>query len=251
MVCFFLRAKNNNQNSRGKEKMSATTHKTIRIGAAGPSGGGKSTFFGIIIAILRLFWGLRIKKINIDDYYKDHSSVPKWMRPFLNFDRIEAFDLSALLKDLRALAKGEKIQVRRYDFVTRKVSLLNEFINPNEYDVIFVEGHILFALLTEEQIQELFDITTFVTVPGFLCFTRRLFRDMAVRGRSFFSVSIQYLLTVHPAKKKLIDPSASKAQVQVHSGGYDVVAILEILCRIKEALELDGLTIRTTTPPQD
>lgn len=213
--------------------------KPLIIGGAGRSGAGKTTFINIAVYLLRLIWGLKVYVHHLDNYYRDRSDVPLWLRPFLNFDRDEAFDRNALREDLQAIREGRRFKKRVYNFTTREAKRTKEEVNPADYDIIFVEGHLLFSLLTEEEVKNFFDLTVFVTVPEVICLSRRLMRDIMTRGRSPMSVIVQYMLTVRPGNKRYVDPSIVKAKLKIHNGGYDLVALLELLCEIKERLNLN------------
>lgn len=200
------------------------------IGIAGPSGGGKTTFVKIVIFLLEILLNKKILLISLDDYYLDRSSTPPYLRWLINFDKLEALNTKKATEDIKNLKRGKKIKKAIYCFKTHTIIDYVD-INPDDYDVIFVEGHLLFG---DEQLMELFDTTTFVDVPQVICFLRRLIRDMRERGRNPISITFQYLTMVYPSWLKYIKPSKDKAKIKAVGGGYDPVAILELIAWIKK-----------------
>jgi len=81
---------------------------------------------------------------------------------------------------------------------------------------VIVEG--IFAL-HYEALRALYDFSIYVDCPEDLCFTRRLARDVAERGRTPESVKAQYEATAKPMARQFVQPSAQHASLRVDATG--------------------------------
>ncbi len=80
-------------------------------------------------------------------------------------------------------------------------------------------------VLNDSQLCELMDLKVFVDVPSDLRFIRRLDRDINERGRSFTSVTEQYLATVRPMHEKFVEPSKQNADIIIPGGVHNLQAV--------------------------
>lgn len=213
--------------------MSETTKSPVLLIAGGPSGGGKSTFVQIIRHLLYLIFKREVLVISTDHYYRDLSHLAPRARARVNFDSPDAMDFDLLLKHIQCMMRGEAFDRPTYDFKTHtRIGI--ERIDPKQSAVIVIEG--ILALHDDRIVTLAGKGTVYVDVPQIICFMRRLLRDRKMRGRSVWSITHQYLRTVLPGYRRYIEPSARKANIRVHSGGYNPLGILEAVRYIEEKL---------------
>ncbi len=113
------------------------------------------------------------------------------------------------------LAQGRSIDRPIYDFSAHtRVLGKGERIVPGS--VVIVEG--IFALHYDE-LRSHYDFSIYVECPEELCFTRRLARDVAERGRTPESVKAQYEATAKPMARQYVIPSAKHATLTVDATG--------------------------------
>jgi len=131
------------------------------------------------------------------------------------------------------LAQGHSIDRPIYDFAAHtRVLGQTEHITPGA--VVIVEG--IFALHYPE-LRALYDFSIYVDCPEELCFTRRLARDVAERGRSPESVKIQYEATAKPGARMFVMPSRKHASLTVDATGSLDWSVEQVL----QQLQTNGL----------
>lgn len=191
--------------------------KTTIIGIAGGTGSGKST----LTARLREQFGKNeVSVINHDSYYKRHDELPYEERCKLNYDHPDSFDTDLLVEHLKALRRGETVQVPVYDYTIHNRS--NKTVAVSPAPVIIVEGILIFA---SSELCDMMDLKVFVDTDADVRILRRIVRDVKSRGRTLDSVVTQYLTTVKPMHEQFVDPSKRKADLIVPEGGHNKVAL--------------------------
>jgi uridine kinase len=80
------------------------------------------------------------------------------------------------------------------------------------------------------------DIKLFIDTDSDVRILRRLDRDIADRGRSFESVSRQYLQSVRPMHLEFVEPSKRYADLIVPEGAENEVALDAVLARARAML---------------
>mgnify|MGYP001229785254 FL=1 len=181
---------------------------------------GKTT---IAKAIGRRLDDLKTVIISHDNYYHDLSSYPPEECKNYNFDHPSAIDAALLVEDVKAMLKGEAVNVPDYDFITHKRSegtLCVAFA-----DVIILEG--IFALYYQDLL-ELSDLKIFVDTDADIRLTRRLIRDTKDRGYDVEGVLDMYLDKVKPSHDAFIDPSKKNADIII-PGDRDFDKVLYML----------------------
>jgi len=199
------------------------------IGIAGGTGSGKTT---IANYILEKVGPDKICFLPHDAYYKDLSHLPWEERKLINFDHPDALETSLLIKHIKQLKAGKKIQLPSYDFKTH--TRIKETTPIKSQPIILIEGILTFA---EPELRKLFDVRIFVDTDPDIRFIRRLQRDINERGRTTQSVIRQYLETVRPMHLEFVEPSKRYASVIIPEGGYNTVALDLIVARIESMLE--------------
>jgi uridine kinase len=185
--------------------MTHTHNKPFVIGVAGGSGSGKSTVTREVLASIGPEMAAVVMQ---DDYYLDQTHLSFEERFKTNYDHPDAFDWPLMKQQVKALCRGEPIEMPVYDFTAHNRSSKTITVMPAP--VIVIEG--LFALY-DASLREMMSLKIFVDTAADVRFIRRLQRDIAERGRSVESVTKQYLDTVRPMHKQFIEPTKRHADV--------------------------------------
>ena len=197
------------------------------IGIAGGTGSGKSTFAQRLLAL----FPNDITVISYDNYYKPQDHLEFEERIKTNYDCPDALDTDLLVKHLRALQKGETVDVPNYDFKihTRKSEMTRLAPSP----VIIVDGILTFH---DARLREMFDIKIFTDADADERILRRLRRDVRERGRDIDGVISQYLGTVKPMHGIYVEPTKKYADIIIN-GGKNKTALDIVATRIAKRLE--------------
>ncbi len=175
------------------------------VGLAGPSSSGKTELSRRIVEKLP---GTPI--VSLDSYYRDLPGLPLEERAKSNFDCPEALEWQLLHAHLQALSQGLPFDEPTYDFAHHVRTSETRRIEPGRF--VIVEG--LFVLHWAE-LRALLDTKIFVKTAPEVCFSRRLARDVAERGRTAESVYRQYEATVRPGAEKYVYPTERHAGLVV------------------------------------
>jgi len=198
------------------------------IGICGGTGSGKTT---VANRILESVSNDEVVFLQQDSYYRNLDQLPLDYRNVVNFDHPDAIDNDLLIEHLRALKRGEAVELPLYDFKTH--SRREETLHVEPQPIIIIEGILIFA---EPRLLDEMDIKVYVDTPDDIRFIRRLRRDVAERGRTVESVIEQYLATVRPMHAQFVEPSKRNADVIIPEGGHNLVSIGLISGRIRERL---------------
>ncbi len=201
---------------------------SVIIGVAGGTCSGKTT---IARRILERVGAEHIAYIPHDAYYKDLGHLAPSERLKVNFDHPDALETSLLIEHLKALRKGNEVNIPVYDFTSHTRTQRTESVVPAP--IILVEGILIFV---EPALRELFDVKLFIDTDADIRLIRRLTRDLRERGRVFESVIDQYLMTVRPMHMEFVEPSKRYANVIIPEGGFNEVAIEMVAARIRGLL---------------
>lgn len=195
----------------------------ITIGIAGGTGSGKTT----ITRRLQQRFADSVSVIFHDNYYKAHNDISYEERSKLNYDCPDAFDTPLLIRDLKALRRGEAINCPIYDYTVHNRSEKTVLIKPAP--VVILEG---ILILQDPELRDLLDIKIFVDTDADVRILRRIVRDVRDRGRSLESVVNQYLTTVKPMHEMYVEPSKRFADIIIPEGGHNLVAMDMLIERI-------------------
>ncbi len=114
---------------------------------AGPSSAGKTTFTKRL-AIQMIVNGLRPRTISADDYFLPHSKTPRDKNGKLDFESINAVDISQLNDQLRNLLTGRMVTMPAFNFHTGRRNK-GKKMRLEQNDIILLEGiHCLNEKLT-------------------------------------------------------------------------------------------------------
>ncbi len=186
------------------------------IGISGGSGSGKTTIVRRIAEIVPDFTFLAQ-----DSYYRSAEYVDNENITAFNFDHPSAFDTELMVEHLRALRRGEAIDVPVYDFVHHRRSGQTVRVAPRP--LVIFEGIMVFV---HPAVRELLDLKLYVDTPDDIRFIRRLKRDIEERGRTVESVITQYLDMVRPGHQEFVEPTKAYADLIIPEGGSNEKALL-------------------------
>ena len=118
-----------------------------------------------------------------------------------------------------------------YDHATYSRRVLSDPLTPKP--VVLLEG---ILILAEEPLRRLMDIKLFIDTDADVRILRRLERDITARGRTFASVTRQYLDSVRPMHLEFVEPSKRYADLIIPEGAENLVALEAVVARIKAIL---------------
>lgn len=199
----------------------------LLIGIAGGTGSGKSTFADG----LKKMFPDEITIISYDNYYKpqDHLSMDERVKT--NYDCPDALDTDLLVKHLRELQSGERVEIPNYDFCVH--TRCSDFTAIQPTPVIIVDGILTFH---DERLREMFDIKIFADADADERILRRLRRDVTERGRDIDGVIRQYVETVKIMHGIYVEPTKKYADIMIN-GGKNKTALDIVASRIRHRLE--------------
>ncbi len=192
---------------------------TVIIGIAGGTGSGKTTLAGEI----RAHFGGNIPVISHDSYYRAQDELSAEERAKINYDEPDAFETELLTEHLRRLKSGETVHIPKYDYTRHTRAAETETVVP--CGVIILEGILIFS---DPDLLDLIDIKIYVDTEADIRILRRVKRDMAERGRSFDSITTQYLTTVRKMHERYVEPTKWNADIIIPNGTNPVA--LDMIC---------------------
>ena len=198
------------------------------LGVAGGTGSGKTS---VAESILAAVGRERLAFLSQDSYYRDVAWEDEAQLHAHNFDHPAAIDAPLLVTHLRALRRGEAVEVPVYDFVRHRRRGETARVEPRP--VVLVEGILLFV---EPAVRGLLDFKIYVDTDPDVRLVRRLRRDIAERGRTMEDVLRQYLETVRPMHLEFVEPSKRWADVIVPEGAENRVALEMVAARVEQLL---------------
>ena len=200
----------------------------VILGVAGGSGSGKST---VVRALVRSLGDDVASVIRHDWYYRDLVHLPLEQRSSVNFDHPDSLETELLVGHLRGLLAGDTIQAPTYDFSTHTRGEGTVTVRPTP--AIVLDG---ILVLAHAELREIMDLAVFVDTEPDIRLIRRLRRDTGERGRTSESVLEQYEKTVRPMHLEFVEPSRRYADLTIHEGGFNRVAVDLVTDRMRELL---------------
>lgn len=186
------------------------------VGICGASGSGKST----LAARIRDSLSCSCHVMGQDGYYRSFPELSFAERARTNYDEPSIFDYDEMLRDVQALARGEAITTKAYDYAQHLRADKPDLIAPP--DVLILEGIHMFR---DRRLCEMMVLKVFLQVDADICLLRRIRRDIKQRGRTIDNIAAQYLETVKPMYEKYISKYIDDADFPVMRGGKNRMAI--------------------------
>lgn len=188
----------------------------LTVGICGASGSGKST----LAARIRDSLSCSCHVMGQDGYYRSFPELSFAERARTNYDEPSIFDYDEMLRDVQALARGEAITTKAYDYAQHLRADKPDLIAPP--DVLILEGIHMFR---DRRLCEMMVLKVFLQVDADICLLRRIRRDIKQRGRTIDNIAAQYLETVKPMYEKYISKYIDDADFAVMRGGKNRMAI--------------------------
>ena len=201
----------------------------VVIGVAGGTGSGKST---LVKRLQEAFKNDDVATICHDFYYKAHPELSYEERTQLNYDHPDAFDTWLMVEHIKSLKEGKAVECPVYSFVEHNRT--NETLAVTPSKVIIVDGILIFE---NEELRNAMDIKVYVDTDADVRLARRILRDVRERGRSMESVISQYTTTVKPMHEQFVEPSKRYADVIIHEGGFNSVAVSMLIQNIRSIVD--------------
>lgn len=186
------------------------------VGICGASGSGKST----LAARIRDSLSCSCHVMGQDGYYRSFPELSFAERARTNYDEPSIFDYDEMLRDVQALARGEAITTKAYDYAQHLRADKPDLIDPP--DVLILGGIHMFR---DRRLCEMMVLKVFLQVDADICLLRRIRRDIKQRGRTIDNIAAQYLETVKPMYEKYISKYIDDADFAVMRGGKNRMAI--------------------------
>ncbi|HEY0307325.1 MAG TPA: uridine kinase [Acidobacteriaceae bacterium] len=206
-----------------EQQLSLRMQRPAIFGIAGCSGSGKTTL------ARELATHFNATLFPLDFYYRDLAHLTLEERKQVNYDHPDSVENELLTRHVSELAQGQSIDRPVYDFAQyTRVPGKTEHITPDS--VVIVEG---ILALHYEELRALYDFSIYVDCPEDICFTRRLARDVAERGRTPELVKAQYEATAKPMARKFVMPSQQYATVTVDATGSIDWSVEQVLQRLR------------------
>jgi len=196
-------------------------NKPFIIGICGGTGSGKTT---LINSIIKKLDHQSIVTIQHDSYYRDRSNLSPLDREKINYDHPDALETDLLVRHLKELILGQKVEIPEYDFTTHTRLENGRLIAPSK--VIIVEGLLIFS---DSSLRSLLNLKIFVDADDDIRFIRRLQRDTIERNRSMESVIQQYLDTVRLMHKEYVEPSKKYTDIILSRTTIAIDIIISII----------------------
>lgn len=176
------------------------------IGVAGGTASGKTT---VCEKIREALADDRVVIISMDNFYRPLTQEERANVEDFNFDHPSAFDEAEIARCLDNLKRGRAVNVPIYDFATHaRRADATERVEPAE--VILFEGILVLHMAT---IVRRLNMKIYVDTDDDLRLSRRILRDVEVRGRDVKGVIRQYTRFVKPAQDTFVTPSRRMADV--------------------------------------
>lgn len=207
------------------------------IGVAGGTASGKSTVCAKIMEQLGQSEVDRRQRqvaiISQDSFYKvlDESEKEQASRGLFNFDHPDAFDYSEMIRTMRDVVQGKKVEIPAYDYISNSRKSSNQAVYPA--DVVLFEGILVFYW---PELRDMFHMKLFVDTDPDTRLSRRVLRDTRERGRDLDQILTQYTTLVKPAFEEFCLPTKKYADVIIPRGADNTVAIDLIVQHIQELL---------------
>ncbi|MBO7547569.1 MAG: nucleoside kinase [Bacteroidales bacterium] len=209
-------------------------HRKPIIMISGPSSSGKTSSSLRIAQQCRVL-GLTPKVIELDNYFLPRELTPRDENGEMDFEALEAMDITRLNADLNALLRGDEIEPPKFDFLSGRPVPSGKTMRLESSDILVMEGiHALNPALTpavdQHKIFRIY-ISALSSMPGGekvhnsttdKRLLRRIVRDNRTRGISPEDTLLRWP-SVRRGEERNIFPYEENADVVFNSSTlYDV-----------------------------
>ncbi|MCQ2417361.1 MAG: AAA family ATPase [Oscillospiraceae bacterium] len=219
---------------------------------SGPSGSGKTTTANRLEQILDAA-GYEAHTLSMDDYYADGTRnkdiVDQFGRP--DYESPLRLDTDLLNTQLEQLARGEAVELPKFDFAAQKQCRSGRILRRNPHELIIMEG---IHALNPEVTGQSHDIASRVYLsvrtriqmgdeklhPSLIRFARRLIRDSRTRGRAP-EESFEMLTSISRGENLYIMPYKHLANYELDTFiGYELAVYAPQILGIVQELALSA-----------
>ena len=198
------------------------------IALGGGSGSGKS----LLSSALKERLGPKASILPYDAYDKDQSHLSMPERDAINYDAPSAMDEELFITHLKAIKRGEAIEVPQFDFATHTRKKETTPFLPT--DIVIVEGILAYVIPNP---RDYFDYFIYVDAPADIRLARRIIRDRKERGYNTDHILTQYLSTVRPMHERYVEPTRQEADFlfpNPTNEGLDQKELNRLLCILSD-----------------
>ena len=206
---------------------------------AGPSSSGKTTSANRLATQLRVH-GKKPILMSLDDYYVDRDKILPGPDGKVDLEHINTIDTALFSENLKALLKGEEVEIPSFNFLTGKREWIGHKIQLNKDTVIIVEGlHALNPVLLPDGLNSdsVFRLYVSPLLPlnlddhnriptSYLRLLRRTVRDYKTRGSSVEN-TMDMWDSVRRGEKQWIFPFQENADMIFNSSTLYELAVLK------------------------
>ncbi|MFY0643785.1 MAG: uridine kinase [Bacteroidia bacterium] len=206
------------------------SHGIFVVGLTGGSASGKTTF---VNQLKEYFNEEQLAIISLDNYYKPISLQFKDEMGEVNFDRPEAIDFERVVRDVKLLRKGKKVEMVEYTF--NDSSKFPKSLLINSAPIILVEGLFVFS---DSKLRKMFDWTLFLEADHSIAKNRRVARDTKERGMDEKVVHYQWENHVLPAYQNHLKPYRVDSDLIIDNNQHFSESLKIVINRFEEVLRL-------------
>ncbi|MCR5750769.1 MAG: nucleoside kinase [Kiritimatiellae bacterium] len=205
---------------------------------SGGSAAGKTTTAKRLCTQIRVN-GRAAMHLSTDDYFVGDARNPRDENGELDYEHVNCVDIPLLAEDINALFRGERVPVRRFDFVKHEPYVIDRFLSLPKGGFVVLEGiHALNPLLTgaiaDESKFRVFveprpslDVFAGITPsPADARFLRRMVRDNQFRKMSP-ATTVKIWPKVLEGEKRWIEPFVGNADAVFDSYLVYELAVLK------------------------
>lgn len=194
------------------------------IGICGGSGSGKTS---LVKKLAESLDPNDVSVLSMDDYYKEYDMQEQDENGIVNFDLPGAIEHDKIIQDISKLRLGETIQIKEYTFNNPEVKPKMKTLAPSK--ILIVEG--IFLLFFQKILDQL-DFLVYIDVDPHIQLSRRMKRDLKMRGYSEDQIRYQWENHVIPCFEEYIEPFIKNADIVIDNNEKDEFNVQPIIDKI-------------------
>lgn len=194
------------------------------IGICGGSGSGKTS---LVKKLAESLDPNDVSILSMDDYYKEYDKQKLDENGIVNFDLPGAIEHERIIHDISKLKMGETIQIQEYTFNNPKMEPKLKTLTPSK--ILIVEG--IFLLFFQDLLEQL-DFSVYIDVDPHIQLSRRMKRDLKMRGYSEDQIRYQWENHVIPCFEEYIEPFIKNADIVIDNNEKDEFNVQPIIDKI-------------------
>lgn len=194
------------------------------IGICGGSGSGKTS---LVKKLAESLDPNDVSVLSMDDYYKEYDMQEQDENGIVNFDLPGAIEHDKIIQDISKLRLGETIQIKEYTFNNPEVKPKMKTLAPSK--ILIVEG--IFLLFFQKILDQL-DFLVYIDVDPHIQLSRRMKRDLKMRGYSKDQIRYQWENHVIPCFEEYIEPFIKNADIVIDNNEKDEFNVQPIIDKI-------------------